>query len=78
MITSYHALNVNEEEYPLADILGATSTLNGLIAIVSGVASEFMVNISGTFKAPFLASITCLCFGGYAIWTTWVHLHTPP
>ena len=62
------------EDVLLEGVFGTMSVVNSLVAIVSGVVSEWLVGVSGTRKAPFWAAVGCLglAFGG--IWWCWVSI----
>lgn len=55
----------------LSAILSRCTFVNGIVAAVSGVFSNILVDWSGTVKAPFLASAVCLILAGLAINSTW-------
>jgi MFS transporter, MFS domain-containing protein family, molybdate-anion transporter len=56
----------------LSRTFGTMSTLNSLVAIVSGVVSEWLVSTTGTRKAPFVASVALLFVAGWVIAGKWV------
>ncbi len=56
----------------LSHIFGRMGTLNSLAAIASGVSSEWLVEASGTYKAPFVASAALLGLAAWRIVARWV------
>ena len=60
------------EEGRLSRMFGLMSTLNSVVAIVSGVGSEWLVGVTGTKKAPFGASVVLLVVAAGVIATQWV------
>ncbi|KAK3333403.1 major facilitator superfamily transporter [Cercophora scortea] len=64
-----------EVEEELASMFGAMSTVNSLVAIASGVGSEWLVAVTGTRRAPFAGSVVLLgiAFGG--IWMLWAEYY---
>lgn len=58
----------------IGETLATASTLNGAIAIACGVASQLLVSLVGSQRAPFMASIFCLGLAGLAISSSWVCL----
>lgn len=71
MVTDFHARGLGKRGGDLSRTFGIMSTLNSVVAIVSGVSSEWMVDMAGTRKAPFAAAVVLL---GAALWiisTTW-------
>ncbi|KAM7188610.1 molybdate-anion transporter [Naviculisporaceae sp. PSN 640] len=55
----------------LSEMFGTMSMVNSLVAIGSGVVSEWLVGMSGTKKAPFLASVVLLCGAFGVISLSW-------
>jgi hypothetical protein len=56
----------------LSKTFGTMSTLNGVVAIVSGVVSEWLVAETGTKKAPFVLSVALLTVAWVVIYGQWV------
>lgn len=56
----------------LSSILGEMSTANGFVAIGCGVASQVLVQMFGSEKAPFVASVVCLMLAALLISRYWV------
>lgn len=64
-----------EGEGRLSTILGEMSTANGFVAIACGVISQVLVQVFGSEKTPFVASVVCLMFALLLIsryWVCWV------
>lgn len=74
MVTDFHARRLGEKGLDLSRTFGFMSTVNSIVAIVSGVASEWLVSITGTRKSPFLASIGLLVLAAGIITSQWVRL----
>lgn len=55
----------------LGELLGRCTLVNGVVASLAGVASDVVVNKSGTYKAPFVASGALLVVAGGIIACTW-------
>ncbi|KAK4187218.1 hypothetical protein QBC35DRAFT_452533 [Podospora australis] len=58
-------------ETELSNTFGLMSTLNSIVAILSGVGSEWLVGAAGTRKAPFWVSAAILVVAGVLIFNTW-------
>lgn len=71
MVTDFHARGLGEKGGDLSRTFGVMSTLNSVVAIVSGVFSEWAVAVSGTRKAPFAAAVLLLAVAGWVISTRW-------
>ncbi|KAK3381513.1 major facilitator superfamily transporter [Podospora didyma] len=63
--------HVGGEGGDLSRTFGLMSTLNSVVAILSGVSSEWLVGVAGTRKAPFAASAGLLVVAFGIIWTQW-------
>lgn len=61
-----------EGEGRLSSILGEMSTANGFVAIACGVASQVLVQVFGSEKTPFVASVVCLMCALLLISRYWV------
>lgn len=59
-------------ESGLSEMFGTMSMVNSLVAIASGVLSEWLVGVSGSKKAPFVASMVLLCGAFGVISSSWV------
>ncbi|WYZ35551.1 hypothetical protein EsH8_X_000198 [Colletotrichum jinshuiense] len=71
MVTDFHDRRLADKGLDLSRTFGLMSTVNSVVAIVSGVASEWLVSATGTRKAPFLASVALLAFAAVVISTQW-------
>ena len=56
----------------LSGIFSTMTTLNSVVAILAGVIAEWVVDLTGTEKAPFMTAIICLMLAAAAIWKNWV------
>lgn len=72
MVTNFRQLKLVDRGCDLSRTYATTSIVNSISAIVSGVASEWLVRITGTKKAPFLLSAGLLWFALQHIWAHWV------
>ena len=72
MVAEYHARSMREKGLPLSLILGRMTTLSSIIAIIAGVISQLLVDISKTKVTPFLAAIACLGAAAVMITSLWV------
>jgi hypothetical protein len=55
-------------------MFGIMTTLNSVVAVVSGVVGEWLVQATGTKVAPFMAAVGCLVVAGGLIHRNWVTL----
>ncbi|KAK0628964.1 hypothetical protein B0T17DRAFT_614812 [Bombardia bombarda] len=62
-------------EVELSKMFGLMSTVNSVVAIASGVGSEWLVAVAGTRKAPFAASVVLLAVAFGVIWTQWAEYY---
>ncbi|KAI1387275.1 DUF791-domain-containing protein [Hypoxylon trugodes] len=72
MVTNFRERKLVENGCDLSRTYATTSIVNSLSAIISGLASEWLVRVSGTKKAPFLLSIGLLWTALQIIWANWV------
>lgn len=72
MVADFRARGLAEKGADLSRTFGLMSTLNSLVAIASGLASEWLVGVAGTRKAPFAASVALLVVAVWVIQTQWV------
>lgn len=72
MVTDFHDRQLATKGADLSRTFGVMSTLNSVVAIASGVASEWLVSATGTRKAPFAASVVLLSVAFWLISTQWV------
>ncbi|PSR99097.1 hypothetical protein BD289DRAFT_458671 [Coniella lustricola] len=71
MVTDFHTRELGKRGANLSRTFGVMSTLNSAVAIASGVSSEWMVDMAGTRKAPFVAAVVLLGVALWVISTTW-------
>lgn len=71
MVTDFGARGLAARGGDLSRTFGLMSTLNSVVAIASGVFSEWVVGAAGTRKAPFVAAVGLLAVAFYVIWTRW-------
>lgn len=71
MVTDFHARKLASKGGDLSRTFGLMSTLNSVVAIVSGVFSEWIVSTAGTRKAPFAAAALLLGTASWVIATQW-------
>lgn len=69
------ALNGGMEQSDLNAYLGRLTLINGGVACGAGVLSNQLVEVSGTFKSPFVASAGFLVAAGLLISATWRENH---
>ena len=72
MVTEFNRLLPDEPGSTLSGIFSAMTTLNTVVAIGAGIVAEWVVRMTGTAKAPFMASIPCLTIAFVAISKYWV------
>ena len=72
MVTDFHARGLGTKGGDLGRTFGRMSTINSVVAILSGVGSEWLVSKTGTRKAPFVASAVLLGVAFCVIWSYWV------
>ena len=65
MVTEYFAQGLDRSSMSLDSMFGIMTTLNSIVAIISGVLGESLVGATGTKVSPFIAAIVCL---GLAFW----------
>ncbi|KAK3937865.1 major facilitator superfamily transporter [Diplogelasinospora grovesii] len=69
MVTDARARGLSDGD--LSSTFGLMSTLNSVVAILSGVGSEWLVSTTGTKKAPFVGSTVLLVIAFGIIYTQW-------
>ena len=72
LVAEFNKLMLEDTSPVLGGIFSAMTILNSLVAICAGILAEWLVGITGTAKAPFLASIGCLSISFIAISKIWV------
>ncbi|KFY03525.1 hypothetical protein O988_01421 [Pseudogymnoascus sp. VKM F-3808] len=60
MVTEYFARSLDRSNMTLDSMFGLMTTLNGVVAILSGVVGESVVAMTGTKTSPFMAAIVLL------------------
>ncbi|KAI1346984.1 hypothetical protein F5Y01DRAFT_296603 [Xylaria sp. FL0043] len=71
MVANFSKKNLAENGCDLSRTYAATSVINSLVALLSGVAGEILVWITGTKKSPFIMSVVLLWLTLQAIWSHW-------
>lgn len=74
MVTEYHNRHLDLAGTSLSSMFGLMTTLNSVVAILSGVFSEWLVQITRTRRAPFMASASLLTIAFWFIFVCWVSL----
>ena len=77
MVTEYFARSLDKSSMSLDSMFGIMTTVNSIVAIISGVVGESLVAATGTKVSPFMAAIACL---GLAFWLMkkyWVSIPRP-
>lgn len=72
MIAEYHDQALDAYDLSLSDMFGKMTTLSSIVAIVSGVFGDYLVQHTGAKTSPFLASVACLCIAFIWISRYWV------
>lgn len=72
MVTEYNKRNIQKAGMSLNSLFGVMSTLNSVMAILSGVFSEWLVQITDDRRMPFMASACLLGMSAYIISLYWV------
>lgn len=76
MVADFRARRLESKGLDLGRTFGVMSTVNSVVAIGSGVVSEWVVGASGTRKAPFGLSVVVLGLAALFIYTQWVRTTT--
>lgn len=71
MVSEFGKRGLAEKGASLSRLFGLVTSTNSLVAIASGVVSEWLVTITGTRTAPFMASIACLMMALVIMLSTW-------
>lgn len=77
MVTEYHKRNIQKAGMSLNSLFGVMSTLNSVMAILSGVFSEWLVQVTDDRRMPFMASACLLGVSAYIIAIYWVRSSNP-
>jgi len=72
MVTEYHKKEIGEGGMSLSSLFGVMSSVNSVVAILAGVFSEWLVEKTGTRRAPFMASAALLSVAFWVIMGFWV------
>ncbi len=67
MITEYHRRQIEKARTSLSSMFGIMTTLNSIVAIFAGVFSEWLVQVTNTKRAPFMASAGLLTIAFWVI-----------
>ncbi|TVY22179.1 Molybdate-anion transporter [Lachnellula hyalina] len=78
MVTEFHKRHIDQSGTSLSSMFGITTTLNSIVAILSGVFSEWLVEVTHTKRAPFMASAGLLTIAFWIIWAYWINPPFPP
>lgn len=77
MVTEYHKRQVEKAGTSLSSMFGIMTTLNSIVAILAGVFSEWLVQVTSTKRAPFMASAGLLVIAFWIILACWVTRTAP-
>ncbi|KAI5476597.1 DUF791-domain-containing protein [Pseudohyphozyma bogoriensis] len=69
MVSSAKSREFSDGE--LGEFLGRAQLVNGVVASAAGVVSDGVVNMSGTYRAPFVVSAVLLVLAGGLVRSTW-------
>lgn len=72
MVTEYLAQGLDKSSITLDSMFGVMSTLNSIVAILSGVVGEGLVAATGTKVSPFMAAVVCLSLAFVLMIKYWV------
>lgn len=76
MVSEFHDRGLARESGggggALSHLFGLVTATNSIVAIVAGVSSEWLVDVTGTRESPFMASCVLLGLAFMTIWVTWV------
>ncbi|KAI0426250.1 hypothetical protein F5Y09DRAFT_319391 [Xylaria sp. FL1042] len=71
MVANFRKRNLAENGCDLSRTYAATSVVNSLVALLSGVVGEIIVWVTGTKKSPFIMSVVLLWLTLQMIWSHW-------
>jgi len=74
MVTEHHKRQLEKAGASLSSMFGIMTTLNSVVAILAGVFSEWLVQVTNTKRAPFLASASLLMIAFWIILGCWVRI----
>jgi MFS family permease len=72
MVTEFNKQFPDEPGSTLSGIFSIMTTLNTVVAIIAGVLAEWVTDLTGTEKAPFMTAVACLMLAFAAINRQWV------
>lgn len=72
MVADFRGRYLESKGLDLGRTFGVMSTVNSVVAIASGVVSEWLVGAAGTKKAPFGLCVGVLGIAALCIYTQWV------
>jgi hypothetical protein len=72
MVTEYFAQRLDKSSMSLSAMFGIMTTLNSIVAIISGVVGEGLVAATGTKVSPFMMAIVCLGLAAWLMIRNWV------
>jgi MFS transporter, MFS domain-containing protein family, molybdate-anion transporter len=75
MVTEFNTLFPDAPGSTLSGIFSTMTTLNSVVAIFAGIVAEWVADLSGTEKAPFMTAVGCLIAAFLAISKGWVIFH---
>lgn len=76
LVAEFHQKKAASDSTELNQLLGTMTVLSGMVAVLSGLLSNYLVSITGSRRAPFLASPVCLLLASLLILGTWVRIDT--
>ncbi|TDZ30305.1 Molybdate-anion transporter [Colletotrichum spinosum] len=71
LITEYHQRGLSRTKLKLSDIFGYMTTISSVVAIVSGIVGDVLVNWLGGRVWPFMASAVCATLAMLLILKSW-------
>ncbi|TVY80369.1 Molybdate-anion transporter [Lachnellula suecica] len=71
MVTEFNVLFPGDSGSALSGIFSIMTTLNSVVAIFAGIVAEWVTDVTGTEKAPFITAVGCLAFAFFAISKSW-------
>jgi MFS family permease len=77
MVTEYYARGLEKSSMSLSALFAVMTTLNSIVAIISGVLGESLVAATGTKVSPFMAAVVCLGLAAWLMIRDWVSPFIP-
>jgi hypothetical protein len=71
MVSEFHERGLSRAG-TLSHLFGLLTVTNSMVAIATGISSEWLVDVTGTRESPFIASCVLLGLAFVTIWVTWV------